>query len=149
MAAASGPPAVLPAKLISLGVKPLTGSLNMAVKCIGLVAVVYALGVAGHEGFGDQQVLLFGIGGLVLIAGFVLWELRAAEPMVDVRLLTDKLFGVSNIVVITANASMMGSFFLLPLLLQTQKGLSAFEVGLMTFPMALGVGLMSKTAASL
>jgi EmrB/QacA subfamily drug resistance transporter len=116
---------------------------------VGLVAVVYALGLAGHDGFGDSQVLLFGVGGLALIAAFVAWELRVAEPMVDVRLLSDKLFGVSNVVVITANASMMGSFFLLPLLLQTQKGLDAFEVGLMTFPMALGVGLMSKTAASL
>jgi EmrB/QacA subfamily drug resistance transporter len=115
----------------------------------GLVAVVYALGQAGHAGFGDDQVLLFGLGGLSLLAAFVLWELRTAEPMVDVRLLGDKLFGVSNVVVITANASMMGSFFLLPLLLQTQMGLSAFEVGLMTFPMALGVAAMSKPAASL
>jgi EmrB/QacA subfamily drug resistance transporter len=115
----------------------------------GLVAVVYALGLAGHDGFGDSQVLLFGIGGLVLLAAFVLWELRTAEPMVDVRLLKDKLFGVSNLVVITANTTMMGSFFVLPLLLQTQKGLSAFEVGLITFPMALGVAAMSKTAASL
>jgi EmrB/QacA subfamily drug resistance transporter len=115
----------------------------------GLVAVVYALGQAGHAGFGDQQVLLFGIGGLVLLTAFVLWELRVAEPMVDVRLLTNKLFGVSNVVVITANASRMGSFFLLPLLLQTQKGLSAFDVGLLTFPMALGVAAMSKPAASL
>src|SRR4051812_46255905 len=123
--------------------------LGFVLSGIGLVSVVYALGVAGHEGFGDQQVLLFGLGGLVLIAAFILWELRVAEPMVDVRLLSNKLFGVSNVVVITANASMMGSFFLLPLLLQTQMGLSAFEVGLMTFPMALGVAAMSKMAASL
>ena len=123
--------------------------LGFALSGVGLVAVVYALGLAGHDGFGDPQVLLFGLGGLVLLTAFVLWELRIAEPMVDVRLLSNKLFGVSNVVVITANASMMGSFFLLPLLLQTQKGLSAFEVGLMTFPMALGVAAMSKPAASL
>ena len=115
----------------------------------GIVSVVYALAQAGQHGFGDSQVLLFGIGGLLLVAAFVLVELRAAQPMVDVRLLRDKLFAVTNVVLLTANASMMGSFFLLPLLLQTQKGLSALDVGLMTFPIALGVAVMSKPAASL
>jgi hypothetical protein len=95
----------------------------------GLVAVVYALSEAGLHGFGDTRVLLFGFAGLALLAAFTLVELRSAQPMLDVRLLGDKLFGASNFVLLVGNASIMGSFFLIPFFLQTQKGLSPFDVG--------------------
>jgi MFS family permease len=38
---------------------------------------------------------------------------------------------------------------LLPIFLQTQKGLSAFDVGLVLFPMAVGVAIMAQPAARL
>jgi MFS family permease len=43
----------------------------------------------------------------------------------------------------------MGTFFLLPIFLQTQKGISPFDVGLITFPMAVGVALMAQPAAKM
>jgi MFS family permease len=69
--------------------------------------------------------------------------------MIDVRLLSDKLFGASNFVMFVGNASIMGSFFILPIFLQTQKGLGPFDVGLVTFPLAVGVALMAQPAAKL
>jgi EmrB/QacA subfamily drug resistance transporter len=115
----------------------------------GLVSVVYALAEAGQHGFDDTKVILFGLGGLTVLGLFTLVELRAREPMLDVRLLTDKLFGASNFVQLIGNASIMGMFFLLPLFLQAQKGLSPLDAGLVTFPMAIGVALMAQPAAKL
>ena len=115
----------------------------------GLVAVVYALSEAGLHGFGDSRVLLFGFAGLALLAAFTLVELRSAQPMLDIRLLGDKLFGASNFVLLVGNASIMGSFFLIPFFLQTQKGLSPFDVGLISFPLALGVAMTAQPAAKL
>ena len=115
----------------------------------GLVAVVYALAEAGAHGFGDPKVLVFGLGGLAILGLFTLVELRAREPMLDVRLLTDKLFGACNFVQLIGNAAMMGAFFLLPLFLQAQKGLSPLESGLVTFPMAIGVAMMAGPASKL
>ncbi len=115
----------------------------------GLVAFVYALSQVGSRGFGDTEVLVFGLGGLAILGLFALVELRTSQPMLDVRLLTDKLFGVSNLVLMVGNASIMGTFFLLPIFLQTQKGMSAFNVGLVTFPIAVGVAVMSRPAAQL
>jgi EmrB/QacA subfamily drug resistance transporter len=115
----------------------------------GLVAVMYALAQAGTHGFDDTSVLLFGGAGLALLAAFTLVELRTKDPMIDLRLLGDKLFGASNFVLLVGNASIMGTFFLLPIFLQTQKGLSAFDVGLVTFPIAVGVALMAQPAAKL
>ena len=114
-----------------------------------LVTLIYALAEAGQRGFGDERVLLFGGVGLVLGAAFTLVELKTPQPMLDLRLLLDKLFGASNVVMLTFNASVMGSFFLLPIFLQTQKGLSPFDVGLLTFPLALGVAITAQPAARL
>jgi EmrB/QacA subfamily drug resistance transporter len=115
----------------------------------GLVAVVYALAEAGLHGFDDPRVLVFGLGGLAILAVFTWVELRAKEPMIDVRLLGDKLFGASNVVQLVGNAGQMGAFFLLPIFLQAQKGLSPLDTGLALFPMALGVATMAQPAAKL
>jgi EmrB/QacA subfamily drug resistance transporter len=113
----------------------------------GLVAVVYALAEAGLHGFDDPQVMLFGLGGLALLAAFTLVELRTKEPLIDIRLLGNKLFGAGNVVHVTILASQMGAFFLLPIFLQAQKGLDPFDVGLVTFPTAIGVALTAQPAA--
>ena len=73
----------------------------------GLVSFVYALSQVGSRGFGDTEVLVFGLGGLAILGLFALVELRTNQPMLDVRLLTDKLFGVSNLVLMVGNASIM------------------------------------------
>lgn len=115
----------------------------------GIVTFVYALAEAGLHGFGDTRVLVFGGVGLLLLGLFVVQELRTAEPMIDVRLLGDRLFGAANVVQVVGNAGMMGTFFLLPIFLQTQKGISPFDVGLITVPLAVGVAMMAQPAAKL
>jgi EmrB/QacA subfamily drug resistance transporter len=112
----------------------------------GLGAVMYALAQAGIHGFGDQQVLTVGALGLGILALFVYQELRAREPMIDMRLFRNRLFTTMNVAQIVGYSGMMGGLFLLPLLLQAEMGLSPFESGLTTFPQALGVVSMVQIA---
>lgn len=120
---------------------------GFALSATGLVAIVYALARAGSHGFDDSQVLVLGLGGAALLGVFTLVELRTAEPMIDVRLLGDKLFGASNVVQLVGNAGQMGAFFLLPIFMQAQMGMDAFHVGLALFPMAIGVAIAAQPAA--
>jgi EmrB/QacA subfamily drug resistance transporter len=112
----------------------------------GLASVMYALAEAGPHGFGDRRVLLFGIVGLAFTGAFALFELRTKLPMIDVRLLRDKLFRAANTVQLVSFASFSGALFLLPLFLQAERGLSPLESGLTTFPMAIGVAMMAQLA---
>jgi MFS family permease len=77
---------------------------------------------------------------------FALFELRTKLPMIDVRLLRDKLFRAANTVQLVSFASFSGALFLLPLFLQAERGLSPLESGLTTFPMAIGVAIMAQLA---
>ncbi len=111
--------------------------------------MIYALAQAGQHGFDSPRVLGFGLTGIAALTAFTMVELRTPQPMLDVRLLRDKLFGAANFVMLIGTASIMGVFFVLPIFLQTQKGISAFDVGLLTFPMALGVAIMAQPASKL
>lgn len=113
---------------------------------IGLGTLLYGLAEAGPRGFDDPRVIGFGLTGLVLLAIFCIVELRVPRPMVDVRLFRNKLFSAANAVQFLSMGGLQGALFLLPLLLQTAKGLSPLESGLTTFPQAIGVALMSQPA---
>jgi EmrB/QacA subfamily drug resistance transporter len=108
----------------------------------GLAAVMYALAEAGSRGFDDTRVLGSGLPGLALLAVFCIVELRTEEPLIDVRLLGDKLFRAANTVQFAGFAGYAGALFLLPLLLQAEMGLTPLESGLTTFPQAIGVAMM-------
>jgi len=112
----------------------------------GLASVMYALAEAGPHGFANQRVLLFGSVGLALTAIFALFELRTKLPMIDVRLLRDRLFRAANAVQFLTMSSFIGALFLLPLFLQEERGMSPLESGLTTFPQAIGVAMMAQLA---
>ncbi|MER3420225.1 MAG: MFS transporter [Chloroflexota bacterium] len=113
----------------------------------GLAALVYALAEAGQRGFDDRRVVVCGAAGLALLAAFVLVELRVSEPMIDVRLFRDRLFSAANAVMVVGMAGFTGVLFLLPLLLQAERGLTPLQSGLATFPQAFGVVLMMPLAS--
>lgn len=87
--------------------------------------------------------------GLLGALAFVLLvrvETRRPEPMLALRLLRERLFRASNIVMGLGMAGFAGLIFVLPLYLQNLRGLDAFESGLTTFPQALGVLVSSQIA---
>lgn len=113
----------------------------------GLAVFLYGLAEAGERGFGDPVVLGFGGAGLVLLAIFVLVELRTEEPLIDVRLFANRLFALANASQAVAFMGFSATLFLLPLILQLERGLSPFESGLATFPQAIGVMVMAPLLA--
>lgn len=113
----------------------------------GLATLLYALAEAGQNGIDDSGVMLFGAIGLAVLAVFAVVEYRTKEPMIDIRLFTNKLFAAANGVQIIGFASLMGGLFLLPLLLQAEMGLSPFQSGLTTFPQAIGIVMMVQVGS--
>jgi EmrB/QacA subfamily drug resistance transporter len=113
----------------------------------GLASVLYGLSRAGEHGFGDAQTIGFGIAGLALIAAFVLAELRIKQPMLDVRIFTNRLFRACNLAWLVTMFGGSSMIFLLTLQLQLGRGLSALEAGLTTFVMAIGVMMTAQPAS--
>ncbi|MGI5204119.1 DHA2 family efflux MFS transporter permease subunit [Spirillospora sp. CA-108201] len=105
----------------------------------GVAALVYGVIEAPARGWGDAVVLLSFALAAVLLAGFVLWERRAAAPMMDMALFRDPGFAWAMVAAVTANLMMAGALFVLPQYLEAVQGNDVLGTGLRLTPMLLGL----------
>lgn len=116
---------------------------------IGLALALYALSEGPAAGWISLPVLGSALGGLLLLSAFVVVELRRQDPLIDLRLLSNRLFRTANLVSLFSSASFLGLLFVAPLFLQQGIGVTPLTSGLTTFPEALGVLLSSQMVARL
>jgi EmrB/QacA subfamily drug resistance transporter len=96
----------------------------------------------GAEGWGSDKALAgLIIGGLALIA-FIIVELRAKIPLLELRILRSVDFSFGIFVQWVLQFSLFGAIFLLPQFLQQARGFGAFDTGLTLFPQALASAVM-------
>jgi hypothetical protein len=116
----------------------LTGT---ALSIVAMAAFVAALVDGSDHGWGSAAVVVPALAAVAAGAGFAWWELRAPQPMVDVRALAR---GAVAGPAAAQGASMFaaaGVLFLLTQQLQIVAGYSPIEAGLRTAPVALGLML--------
>ncbi len=111
---------------------PLGALLSVA----GLVALLWGIIEAPSKGWTDTTVVASFAIGIVVLAGFVLWELNSSHPMLDVRFFENRRFTAANAAITMVFFGMFGSMFLTTQYLQTVLGFSPFEAGLRMLPMS-------------
>ena len=122
---------------------------GLALTLLGFPALVYVLERGSEDGWLSGRILLAGAVGVVSLVGLVWWSNRTPTPMLDLRLLRERLFGVTNLVSFVSSMAFLGVVFVLPQFLQRVAGYSALKSGLTTFPQALGVIVTSRLAGKL
>jgi EmrB/QacA subfamily drug resistance transporter len=115
----------------------------------GLGLLMYALSEGPTYGWSTPSILISALAGVLLLAAFVFVELRVKEPMLDLHLLTDRLFCSCNLVTMVSGAAFLGVLFVAPLFLQEARGASPLTSGLTTFPEAIGVMLSTQIVSRL
>ena len=112
-----------------------------------LVSVTFGIVRTDTLGWGSVGVLLPLIGGLVLLAAFVLVEARFARaPLVPLSIFRIGHLRAANSVVLLLYASQFPSWFFLTLYLQQVLHYSAIEAGLGFLPMTLSIFAASTLA---
>jgi EmrB/QacA subfamily drug resistance transporter len=106
---------------------------------LGLGALMYGVSEGPVKGWHSADVLATIAAGVVLLAVMVVVELRTAQPLVDLRLLGNRLFRSSNVVIVLSSVAFLGTLYAISLYYQDGRGLSALGSGLSTFPEAFGV----------
>jgi len=115
----------------------------------GLALLMYALSEGPSSGWSSINIFGSAIVGTLLLCLFVVVELKVPEPMIDLGLLHNRLFRITNLVSFFAYAGFLGVLFIAPLFLQEARGVSALVSGLTTFPEAIGVVLSTQLVARL
>ena len=89
----------------------------------GLLCLLVALTEGENWGWTSARVLGLFAAALVALIAWVTVELRVPEPMVDIRMLTNRPVLFANLTGLIAGFALFGSFVLVPSLLQLPNGL--------------------------
>jgi EmrB/QacA subfamily drug resistance transporter len=114
---------------------------------VGLGLLMYGVSEGPVKGWHSADVLATIAIGAVLLAAMVAVELRVSAPIVDLRLLANRLFRSSNGVMVLASIAFLGTLYAISLYYQDGRGLTALNSGLSTFPEAIGVMAGAQLAA--
>src|SRR6266568_9063973 len=86
---------------------------------------------------------------VIALIGFVIWEWHEQHPILNLRLLKNRSFAVSNVLMFTLGAVRYGSTVLIPQFLQTVMGYTAELAGMALSPGGLVVMAMMPIVGTL
>jgi EmrB/QacA subfamily drug resistance transporter len=107
---------------------------GLALSATGLFAIVWGLVRGNQAGWGSTEVVSSLTVGLIVLALFVVWELRTEAPMLPMRFFRNRTFTAANISSLFMYFGMFGSIFLLAQYFQTVQGFSPLQAGLRILP---------------
>ncbi|WTW93213.1 MFS transporter [Streptomycetaceae bacterium NBC_01309] len=105
----------------------------------GLVAIVYGTTQAESEGWGSAEVVGLLAAGAVLLTAFAFVEKRVAQPLLPLRVITNRTRGGAYLGVGLAVVGMFGAFLFMTYYLQVVKEYSPVKTGVAFLPMAAAV----------
>ena len=119
---------------------------------LGLIGILLAISRGNEWGWGSTPVLAFGIGGIVVLLLWGWFELRIAEPLLDLRVAARPAVLLTNIASIAMGFSLFASNVVYPQLLELPVatgagfGLSLLAASLIVMPSGLVMMVLSPVA---
>ncbi len=127
--------------------KPAIDYLGVLFVALGSTGLILATSWGGTQyAWGSPTIIGLFIGSVIALVIFVLVELRAAEPILPMRLFRGRVFSTASTLSFIVGFAMMGSITFLPTFLQFVSGASATTSGVRMLPMV--VGLLLTAVAS-
>ena len=122
---------------------------GVALASAGLFGIVWGLVRGNAQGWASAEIVGSLAAGVVLVAAFVAWELRASAPMLPMRFFRSRAFALANGASFLMFFGMFGSIFLLAQFFQTVQGYSPLGAGLRILPWTLAPMFIAPVAGAL
>jgi EmrB/QacA subfamily drug resistance transporter len=120
---------------------------TLAVITLGLLA--YGLTTLGERESGRAAAALVTLAGMVALGVFVLYEKRAAAPMMPLDLFRIPAFANVNALTLLLYFALSGALFFLPTVLIDAHAYSAAEAGAIFLPFTLVMALLSRLGGAM
>jgi EmrB/QacA subfamily drug resistance transporter len=101
-----------------------------------VLALMYAVDRSTELGWSSPLVVSLLIASVVLMGTFIVRQLHAREPLLQLSLFSDRTFSWSMVLSFIIVTTMFGTMLLLPLYLQEVHNYDAIETGLLLLPQA-------------
>jgi predicted MFS family arabinose efflux permease len=116
---------------------------------LGVVSLVYAFTRAQAEGWGSTTTVAFLAASVILLAAFVVIELRTASPLLPLRVVLNRNRGGSYLTSLLIGMTLVAMFLFLTYYFQGTLHYSALKSGFAFLPFSLGVIVSAAVAARL
>ncbi len=135
--------------------RPGLDPVGMMTSCCGLAVLIYGFIAAGQYGWSSPTAIAAIAAGVLILAGFVAWELRltrqpGGQPLVDLGLFRSARFTWGTILQAFGIFALFGLLFAAPQFFQAVLGVTAMGSGIRLLPMmgglALGAGLADRVS---
>jgi DHA2 family multidrug resistance protein len=104
---------------------------------IGSLQIALDLGQE-HDWFSSKFITFLIVSAAVGVVAFIVRELRAQEPVVDLRVFKDRTYATGVFLMTTLGFVLYGSLVLLPIMLQTLLGYPSIQAGIAMAPRGMG-----------
>lgn len=121
---------------------------GLVLATVGLVAIVYGFSSAEQFGWGSPLTIATLVGGVVVLAIFVVVERRVSAPMLPLRVVLDRDRGGAYLAIALSMAATFGAFLFLTYYMQELLGFSALATGLGFLPLSLAIIIGSTQVAA-
>jgi EmrB/QacA subfamily drug resistance transporter len=113
----------------------------------GLAALLYGIIEGPAHGWTSTPILSSFCAAIVVLGGFVGWELHTANPMLEMRFFKNPRFTTASIAVTLTFLAMFGSLFVMTQYLQSVLGYTPLEAGAILIPQAIVVMVVAPLSS--
>jgi len=122
---------------------PKLDMLGIIFSTLGFGGLLYGFSDAGQDGWGSARVIASLVVGAVSLALFFWREWTIDKPILEFRVFKYNMFSLTTVINVIITMSMFSGMILLPIYLQTIRGFSPMDAGLLLLPGAILMGIMS------
>lgn len=122
---------------------------GIVLSTISFGTLLYAIQRGSSDGWTSPRILILLSIGVVAFLAFVIVELRVRQPLLDLRLFLKRTYAFANIVGWVSSIALFGAEFLLPIYLQSLRGQTPLQAGLLVLPLAISSGIVVPVAGAL
>ncbi|MBV9355977.1 MAG: MFS transporter [Chloroflexi bacterium] len=116
---------------------------------LGLTLLMLGLSVGQEWGWTSFRLVAVASLGVVALASALVVESRVPSPVVDLKLLRNRVFASANASFGLAMLALFAVGFLLPFYLEELRGLDTLQAGLLLTPMSVAVGVVAPVSGML
>lgn len=120
-----------------------------ALTVVAVAALAYGLTEAPSRGWTAVPVMLAGLGFVVAGGLFLWWELRTADPLVDLRLFRSPTYTAANVAGMVVFLAFIGAIVYFSIYFQRVQGRSPVETGLALLPIGVAFAVGSSVSGRL